>query len=92
MLKKILLSTIVLAGFAAASATTASAAGYGYNNGGGYGGGYQQPAYEAPLPAHAWQQHVAWCYDRFKSYNAYDNTYQPYEGPRQQCWSPYYNG
>ncbi|TGQ93894.1 BA14K family protein, partial [Mesorhizobium sp. M1C.F.Ca.ET.204.01.1.1] len=20
---------------------------------------------------------------------AWDNTFQPYNGPRQQCWSPY---
>ena len=33
--------------------------------------------------------HVAWCYDRYLSYRAWDNTYQPYEGPRRQCWSPY---
>jgi len=33
--------------------------------------------------------HVAWCYDTYRSYRAYDNTYQPYEGPRRQCWSPY---
>jgi hypothetical protein len=33
--------------------------------------------------------HVAWCYDRYRSYRAWDNTYQPYHGPRRQCWSPY---
>ena len=33
--------------------------------------------------------HVAWCYDRYLSYRAWDNSYQPYEGPRRQCWSPY---
>ena len=33
--------------------------------------------------------HVAWCYDRYRSYRAYDNTFQPYHGPRQQCYSPY---
>jgi BA14K-like protein len=33
--------------------------------------------------------HVQWCYDRWRSYRAYDNTYQPYNGPRQQCISPY---
>jgi hypothetical protein len=36
-----------------------------------------------------WQQHVDWCENRFKSYNPYDNTYRPYSGPREQCWSPY---
>ena len=33
--------------------------------------------------------HVAWCYDRYRSYRAWDNTFQPYNGPRRQCWSPY---
>ncbi len=33
--------------------------------------------------------HVQWCYDRYRSYRAYDNTYQPYNGPRRQCYSPY---
>lgn len=33
--------------------------------------------------------HVEWCYDRYRSYRASDNTYQPYNGPRRQCYSPY---
>ncbi|WP_353641650.1 BA14K family protein [Mesorhizobium sp. WSM2239] len=33
--------------------------------------------------------HVQWCYDRYRSYRAYDNTFQPYNGPRRQCYSPY---
>jgi len=33
--------------------------------------------------------HVEWCYNRYRSYRASDNTYQPYEGPRRQCVSPY---
>jgi hypothetical protein len=33
--------------------------------------------------------HVAWCYDRYRSYRASDNTYQPLNGPRRQCYSPY---
>jgi amino acid transporter len=33
--------------------------------------------------------HVQWCYDRYRSYRASDNTYQPYNGPRRQCVSPY---
>ena len=33
--------------------------------------------------------HVQWCYDRYRSYRASDNTFQPYNGPRQQCISPY---
>jgi hypothetical protein len=33
--------------------------------------------------------HTQWCYNRYRSYRAYDNTFQPYSGPRQQCYSPY---
>ncbi|MBZ9807628.1 MULTISPECIES: BA14K family protein [unclassified Mesorhizobium] len=33
--------------------------------------------------------HVRWCYNRYRSYRAWDNTFQPYNGPRQQCYSPY---
>lgn len=33
--------------------------------------------------------HVDWCYARYRSYRAYDNTFQPYNGPRRQCHSPY---
>jgi hypothetical protein len=33
--------------------------------------------------------HVDWCYDRYRSYRASDNTYQPFNGPRRQCYSPY---
>lgn len=33
--------------------------------------------------------HIRWCYDRYRSYRAWDNTFQPYNGPRRQCWSPY---
>lgn len=33
--------------------------------------------------------HYRWCEDRYKSYRASDNTFQPYGGPRQECISPY---
>jgi hypothetical protein len=33
---------------------------------------------------------VQWCYNRYKSYRSSDNTFQPYNGPRKQCYSPYY--
>jgi hypothetical protein len=33
--------------------------------------------------------HTSWCANRWRSYRAYDNTYQPYNGPRAQCVSPY---
>ena len=46
----------------------------------------------APLPRPAVRleaAHVRWCHERYVSYRAWDNSYQPYSGPRQQCWSPY---
>jgi hypothetical protein len=33
--------------------------------------------------------HVEWCFDRYRSYRASDNTWQPYTGSRRQCRSPY---
>ena len=39
-----------------------------------------------PAPSRA---HVAWCSDRWRSYRASDNSYQPYTGPRRTCVSPY---
>lgn len=52
------------------------------------------PTYRYVQPRRYYRQrlgsaHVAWCYDRWRSYRAWDNTYQPYYGPRRQCWSPY---
>ncbi len=62
---------------------------------GGLGLGYSEPYYYAPryyAPRRAYRAgnaHVEWCYARYRSYRAYDNTFQPYHGPRQQCYSPY---
>jgi hypothetical protein len=57
---------------------------------------YYAPRYYAPryAPRRVYRggqssAHVRWCYDRYRSYRAYDNTFQPYNGPRRQCWSPY---
>ncbi|TGQ48112.1 MULTISPECIES: BA14K family protein [unclassified Mesorhizobium] len=33
--------------------------------------------------------HVRWCYNHYRSYRAFDNTFQPNYGPRRQCISPY---
>jgi BA14K-like protein len=47
-------------------------------------------AISRPAPAYrAGSAHVRWCYNRYRSYRAYDNTYQPNYGPRGQCISPY---
>ncbi|NGO50059.1 BA14K family protein [Allomesorhizobium camelthorni] len=59
---------------------------------------YYEPRYYAPryyAPRRVYRSgrlssaHVRWCYDRYRSYRPYDNTFQPYNGPRRQCWSPY---
>jgi len=39
--------------------------------------------------AYSGSPHVRWCANRYRSYRAYDNTFQPYHGPRRQCYSPY---
>lgn len=33
--------------------------------------------------------HVEWCMARFRSYRGSDNSFQPFNGPRRQCRSPY---
>ncbi|MDH4412038.1 MAG: BA14K family protein [Rhizobium sp.] len=35
-------------------------------------------------------RHYDWCQARYRSYDSYSNTFQPYNGARQQCLSPYY--
>jgi len=33
--------------------------------------------------------HVRWCQERWRSYRVSDNSYQPFNGPRRACVSPY---
>ncbi len=48
------------------------------------------PAYRpAPEYRSAGDAHVAWCYSRYRSYREWDNSFQPYNGPRRPCYSPY---
>lgn len=42
-----------------------------------------RPGYMSPA-------HERWCYRHYRSYRAWDNTFQPYHGPRRLCRSPYY--
>jgi hypothetical protein len=49
----------------------------------------QQPRYVEPRRYVSGSSHTQWCYDRYRSYRAYDNTFQPYNGPRRQCYSPF---
>lgn len=53
---------------------------------------YIQPRYhEVPRRVHRLPRaHVAWCLDRYRSYDVYSNSFQPNHGPRRQCRSPYY--
>ena len=57
------------------------------------GPSYYEPGYYPPRRYYRTQRlsnaHVRWCYDRYVSYRAWDNSYQPYNGQRRQCWSPY---
>lgn len=61
---------------------------------------YYDPYYYDPYPRYVQPRrvyrierlssaHVRWCYNRYRSYRAWDNTFQPNYGPRKQCWSPY---
>ncbi len=34
-------------------------------------------------------RHVRWCDNRYRSYRISDDTFQPYNGPRRRCNSPY---
>lgn len=36
-------------------------------------------------PATSGNAHIEWCSDRYRSYRASDNTFQPNSGPRRQC-------
>ncbi|OWV78388.1 hypothetical protein ATY77_28775 [Rhizobium sp. R634] len=55
-----------------------------------YGRYYGRPYRTYAAPAYYGRGgHEAWCYSRYRSYRAYDNTFQPYNGPRRQCIGPY---
>jgi BA14K-like protein len=60
----------------------------------GYYGTYYRPRYYAPRSYrqvyYGGNTHTRWCYARYRSYRAYDDTFQPYHGPRRACVSPYY--
>ena len=35
------------------------------------------------------RQHINWCQNRYRSYRINSNSFQPYNGPRRICYSPY---
>ncbi len=50
------------------------------------------PRYYRPAPVYRGrlnQAHYNYCFSRYRSYRASDNTFQPYHGPRKPCRSPY---
>ncbi|TDK37033.1 BA14K family protein [Rhizobium deserti] len=54
------------------------------------GGALAQPRYVTPQRRYVGgNSHVQYCASRYRSYRAYDNTFQPNYGPRRQCVSPY---
>ncbi len=36
-------------------------------------------------PSRLSNSHIQYCLNRYRSYRVYDNTFQPYNGPRKQC-------
>ncbi len=59
--------------------------------------GYPVPLYSTSHPGNwyaarygnGWPAHIDWCHERWRSYRASDNSYQPIHGPRRQCRSPF---
>ncbi len=68
--------------------------GPGYYDQGYYGPTYYRPRYYAPRYYRqvysGGNAHTRWCFARYRSYRVYDNTFQPFYGPRRACVSPYY--
>ena len=40
-------------------------------------------------PVRVGDAHTSYCANRYKSYDPATNTFQPYNGPRRECVSPY---
>ena len=69
-----------LIGGAIAGALIGGALNNGYNNG---------PVYREQRVYRGGNAHVQWCYDRYQTYRASDNTYVPRVGVRAYCNSPF---
>jgi hypothetical protein len=48
-----------------------------------------RPVYRERVYRGGGDAHVQWCYDRYRTYRASDNTYVPRAGQRAYCNSPY---
>ncbi|MCL6229087.1 BA14K family protein [Bartonella bilalgolemii] len=38
------------------------------------------------------KEHIAYCKAHYRSYTQNDNSYQPFHGPRKQCFSSFFKG
>jgi hypothetical protein len=58
-----------------------------------YDPGYVQPAprsYHRRYARSMAERHIDWCYDQYRSYREWDNSWKPLRGPRRECVSPFY--
>jgi len=53
------------------------------------GGALAAPTYSSSRRYVGGDAHTNWCYSRYRSYRASDNTYVPRAGVRAECVSPY---
>lgn len=63
-----------------------------YRSGPTFGIYIQPPVVPRYIPRPVYRMsnsHVAWCHARYRSYRSWDNSWQPYNGPRRICQSPY---
>lgn len=54
--------------------------------------GYAVPIFETMKPVvhvRTFSAHAEWCATRYRSYDVRSDTYQPYDGPRAYCRSPW---
>ena len=57
--------------------------------------GYAVPIYDTSppvvrlVPRYRVSGHEEWCAARYRSYDSWSDTWQPYRGPRRHCRSPY---
>lgn len=96
MFKKTILSIMTVAAIATAAsavtATTASAGGFGFHIRGHHHHHHNHYNNRIIVRSNYGSQHVAWCYSNYRSYRDYDNTFQPFNGPRKLCISPFFRG
>ncbi|MCP4071766.1 MAG: BA14K family protein [Hyphomicrobiales bacterium] len=52
----------------------------------------RRPVYVQPAPVYSGlpRAHYNWCYRNYRSYHQPSNTFQPYNGPRRPCHSPWW--